>query len=84
MAKKESSKDKKSFGSCRGEYSRRDGSHQYVDISTSEAARLLIALQNVVGNVIANENRRSESGVRLWLHESKDDSVKITVYRNKG
>lgn len=73
--------EKKSFGSCRAEYSRRDDKRQYVDISANEAARLIVALQNVVGEVIATERRAGESDVRLWLHSPEDESVTITVYR---
>ena len=73
--------EKKSFGSCRGKYRRRDKEHQYLDISANEAARLIVALQNVVGKVIASERRSGESDVALWLHSPEDESVTITVYR---
>lgn len=76
-------RSKKSFGSCRADYSRRDEHHQYIDIPASEAARLLVALQNVVGDIIKTDSRRSERGVRLWLHSQNDDAVNITVYRRK-
>lgn len=73
--------EKKSFGSCRAEYSRRDDERQYIDVSASEASRLIIALQNVVGEIIASERRTGESDIRLWLHSPEDDSLTITVYR---
>ena len=74
---------KKSFGSCRGIYSRRDENHQYIDIPANEAARLIIALQNVVGEVISTDRRTSERGVRLWIQSDEDDSVSMTIYKRK-
>ncbi|MCP4952009.1 MAG: hypothetical protein GY922_09245 [Proteobacteria bacterium] len=76
--------DKKSFGSCRAKYTRRDEDRQYVEISANEAARLIVALQNVVGEVISTERRQGESDITLWLHAPKDESVTITVYRKGG
>lgn len=73
--------EKKSYGSCRAEYSRRDEERQYIDISANEAARLIVALQNVVGKVIATEHRAGESDIRLWLHSPENEAVTITVYR---
>lgn len=73
--------EKKSFGSCRGKYGRRDEEHQYLEISANEAARLIIVLQNVVGKVIESERRTGESDITLWLHSPEDDSVTITAYR---
>lgn len=75
------SEEKKSYGSCRAAYSRREDEHQYLDVSANEAARLIIALQNVVGTVIASERRGSESDVRLWIHSPSDESVTVTAYR---
>jgi len=73
--------EKKSYGSCRAMYARREEERQYLDISANEAARLIVALQNVVGTVIANEKRGGESDIRLWIHSPEDESVTVTVYR---
>jgi len=73
--------EKKSYGSCRATYSRREDERQYLDISANEAARLIVALQNVVGKVIASERRGSESDIRLWIHSPDDEQVTMTVYR---
>ena len=73
--------EKKSYGSCRARYARREDEHQYLDIPANEAARLIVALQNVVGTVIASERRGSESDIRLWVHSPGDESVTVTVYR---
>lgn len=55
--------EKKSYGSCRAKYARRENDQQYLDISANEAARLIVALQNVVGKVIASERRGNESDI---------------------
>jgi hypothetical protein len=62
---------------------RRDQEQQYLDISASEAARLLVALQNAVGNIMASDNRRSESEVRLWIHspDTSEGGANVTVYK---
>lgn len=46
--------EKTSDGSCRGEFSRNDEQQQYLDLDPSEAARLIVALQRVVGDIIAS------------------------------
>ena len=76
--------EKKSYGSCRGEFSRNDEQQQYLDLDPSEAARLIVALQRVVGDIIASDRRGSETDVRLWLHSRENDSVTVTVYRRGG
>lgn len=77
--------DKKSFGSCHGTYARRDDEQQYLDLSASEAARLILALQNAAGDILASDNRRSESDIRLWIHapNAKEGEVNVTVYKRE-
>lgn len=71
---------KRSYGSCRAEYVRRDEEQQYINIPANEAARLAIALENVVATIISNERRTGESDVRLWIHSPEGKPATITVY----